>query len=347
MGLAGGWIEVASIVLPPGEVVVSMRPVRVFANSPDSEIERLRAELRGRWRQAARAVMVLLSVQGLPAGADSPTWLPSGPPSSRPFQAPPRRRTVTPGPILPALPRPHPPGSATASGSPSSPRQQDGLRGEVPLMRVFSAQPSSEPSGHLSVHWALRRLMPLRAGGLLTSLSLYGRRLLLTYVDSNALTSEKYGELLASSPARAWTACASIWSRVFVLSAPGWRRYTQISEKILDAYSLAMHRSIGISAPLSVESLLSAFEAFDIEDDGSAEWSYTIDLIEMLSAAIGGENVSACLETALRVYPTETFNALTRAYAIADGKPISYAEAKTRVADDVTWRRTLDLISAL
>ena len=28
-------------------------------------------------------------------------------------------------------------------------RQQDGLRGEVPLVRAFSAQPSSEPSGHL------------------------------------------------------------------------------------------------------------------------------------------------------------------------------------------------------
>jgi transposase InsO family protein len=26
--------------------------------------------------------------------------------------------------------------------------QQDGLRGEVPLLRAFSAQPSSEPSGH-------------------------------------------------------------------------------------------------------------------------------------------------------------------------------------------------------
>ena len=34
--------------------------------------------------------------------------------------------------------------------------QQDGLRGEVPLVRAFSAQPSSEPSGHLSMHWALR-----------------------------------------------------------------------------------------------------------------------------------------------------------------------------------------------
>src|SRR5262249_24938329 len=44
-----------------------MRPVCVFANGPSSEIEQVRASLEGRWRQAARAVMVLLSLQGLPA----------------------------------------------------------------------------------------------------------------------------------------------------------------------------------------------------------------------------------------------------------------------------------------
>ena len=42
-----------------------MRPVSVFANSPGGEIERLEADLRGRWREAARAVMVLLSLHGL------------------------------------------------------------------------------------------------------------------------------------------------------------------------------------------------------------------------------------------------------------------------------------------
>ena len=51
---------------PAGEVVISMRPVSVFAKGPESEIEQLRAELRGRWRQAARAVMVLLSLHELP-----------------------------------------------------------------------------------------------------------------------------------------------------------------------------------------------------------------------------------------------------------------------------------------
>src|SRR5437868_3955185 len=66
ISLAGGWIEVASNVHPPGEVVVSMRPVSVFAKGPGSEIEQLRAQLQGRWRQAGRAVMILLSLHGLP-----------------------------------------------------------------------------------------------------------------------------------------------------------------------------------------------------------------------------------------------------------------------------------------
>jgi hypothetical protein len=43
-----------------------MRPVSMFANGPGGEIEQLEANLHGRWRQAARAVMVLLSARGLP-----------------------------------------------------------------------------------------------------------------------------------------------------------------------------------------------------------------------------------------------------------------------------------------
>ena len=43
-----------------------MRPVSVSANGSGSEIEQLQAALRGRWRQATRAVMILLSAHGLP-----------------------------------------------------------------------------------------------------------------------------------------------------------------------------------------------------------------------------------------------------------------------------------------
>ena len=44
-----------------------MRPVSVFANGSGSEIEKLRAGLRGPWQQAERAVMVLLSLHELTA----------------------------------------------------------------------------------------------------------------------------------------------------------------------------------------------------------------------------------------------------------------------------------------
>jgi hypothetical protein len=54
-------------IQPAGEVVISMRPVSVFAKGPASEIEQLEAALRGPWRQAGRAVMVLLSLHELPA----------------------------------------------------------------------------------------------------------------------------------------------------------------------------------------------------------------------------------------------------------------------------------------
>jgi len=44
-----------------------MRPVSVFAKGPGNEIEQLRGDLHGRWRQATRAVMVLMSLHGLAA----------------------------------------------------------------------------------------------------------------------------------------------------------------------------------------------------------------------------------------------------------------------------------------
>jgi len=44
-----------------------MRPVSVFAKGPADEIGQLQAGLRGPWRQAGRAVMVLLSLHELPA----------------------------------------------------------------------------------------------------------------------------------------------------------------------------------------------------------------------------------------------------------------------------------------
>lgn len=114
-----------------------------------------------------------------------------------------------------------------------------------------------------------------------------------------------------------------------------------------DAFSLAMQRSIGVSTIPSAETFLSAFDAFDIEDDGSPEWNYMIDLIEMISAPISSKDVSMCLEIAVRVYLAGTFNMLARASAVVDGRPISYAEAESRLIGDPEWERSVNFVRAL
>jgi hypothetical protein len=77
------------------------------------------------------------------------------------------------------------------------------------------------------------------------------------------------------------------------------------------------------------------------------EWNYMIDLMEMLSGAIKGQDVSFCLETTLRVYLEGRFNLLARSYALAGGRPISYVDAKQRAAADVEWGKEIDFIKSL
>jgi hypothetical protein len=114
-----------------------------------------------------------------------------------------------------------------------------------------------------------------------------------------------------------------------------------------DAFSAAVQRSVGVDALTSVNRLLSALEAFDVEDDGSDEWSYMIDLIEMISPVIQGASISVCVETALRVYLETMFNHRARVYGDAAGRPISVAEAKERMADDPEWGKVIDFVGSL
>jgi hypothetical protein len=91
ISLAGGWIEVGYIVHPPGEVVVSMRPVSVFANGTGSEIEKLQASLSGQWRQATREGWCYCRCTGYRRLGSLSCWIASsnGAPLIRPVQ---RRR---------------------------------------------------------------------------------------------------------------------------------------------------------------------------------------------------------------------------------------------------------------
>jgi hypothetical protein len=92
---------------------------------------------------------------------------------------------------------------------------------------------------------------------------------------------------------------------------------------------------------------LIALEGFDIEDDGSTECQLVVDLIAMISAAIGGQDIGVSPQTALRSYLEGMRNVLGNIYALEAGKPISYEETMRRLATDGRWGKAVDFVQAL
>jgi hypothetical protein len=128
---------------------------------------------------------------------------------------------------------------------------------------------------------------------------------------------------------------------------PGWVRDPELFETMRTAFSLVMQRSTGVGVPPSTEQILSAFEAFGLEDDGSTEWNYMLDLIGMITPVLSNQDVGTCLDAALRFYLDGAFNMRARVYAVANGKPISVTEVRQRIADDPEWERAVNFIIAL
>jgi hypothetical protein len=170
---------------------------------------------------------------------------------------------------------------------------------------------------------------------------------LLTSVDIKAVASEKLAELLAEASARSWAACAAIWSRVFVLSGPGWERAPETAGAMGEAFSLAMQRAAGMGDFVPNVRLVAELEAFDVADDGSAEWQYMIYLMGMVQMAVRGKDLSDCLSHALQMYLEMSFHMIGRTYGAAVGRPLSWKEAKEVVAADDDWARTVDFVRAL
>ena len=170
---------------------------------------------------------------------------------------------------------------------------------------------------------------------------------MLTSVDKKAITSEKADELLAAPPERSWAACAAIWSRVFVLAGPGWKKAPKTTGAMREAFSLAMQRAAGIGDFVPDERLVAELEAFDVADDGSAEWQYMIDLMTMVQMAVRGKDLSDCLRRALQTYLEMSFHIISRTYAAAAGRPLGLTEAKEMIAADADWARVVAFVRAL
>ncbi|MGH7869818.1 MAG: hypothetical protein ACREP9_19845, partial [Candidatus Dormibacteraceae bacterium] len=124
-------------------------------------------------------------------------------------------------------------------------------------------------------------------------------------------------------------------------------RWPTFFDTAREGFSLAMLRCSRPDRFSRSELIVSKFEAFDIEDDGSAEWEFVVDLIAMLEPAVEGRDVGACLEVALRTYLQGMKNVLSNNYAIANGGIISHDVAMKQLAVDPEWARAVDFINAL
>lgn len=169
----------------------------------------------------------------------------------------------------------------------------------------------------------------------------------MTTPSIGGLVDQKSHDLLARSESYTWIACAMIWARVFVLGVSGWQRWPEYLDLVQQAFPLAMLRSAeaGLSSP--PEALLARLRDFNIEDDGSAEWQFVIDLIVMLTAALEGQDAAVVLRTTLRTYLEGMVNVLHNAYPEAAGGVISVAAARELLAADPEWARIVEFIRAL
>jgi hypothetical protein len=160
------------------------------------------------------------------------------------------------------------------------------------------------------------------------------------------MVDQKAGELAGRPPAEAWAALASLWARLFVLAGSGWSRWPALRASVEAGFVGALERARS-GARSSAPALLGPLEAFSVEDDGTAEWQYAIDLVAMLADALRGTELDQCVRNALTWYLEGTFNILANELSDVRGRPVSQTEASAHVGQNDRWHRAVQRIASL
>lgn len=165
--------------------------------------------------------------------------------------------------------------------------------------------------------------------------------------EMTAVVDEKTRELLHRPTTDAWAACAAVWGRTLVLATPGWVKWPGWMANVEKALVEAVHVGIGASQPASRARQIFVLGSFEIEDDGSPEWQYVLDLTAMLLEPLQHDDLGASVRTTLLTYLEGTFNVLSLDLSLSLRRPISDAEAREILADDPTWIRTVAFVRSL
>jgi hypothetical protein len=166
-----------------------------------------------------------------------------------------------------------------------------------------------------------------------------------TSVDVGSLAEDKTSELMSRPAVDGWAACASVWARLFVLATPGWAKWPELHAVVSSALSLALARSTGLALPAA--DVVAQLGELEVEDDGSPEWQYVIDIVVMLQTALYDDDLENAVRTTVLTYLEETFTLLSNDLASRAGRPISLTDAEARLAEDERWRRAVDFVRSL
>jgi hypothetical protein len=167
-------------------------------------------------------------------------------------------------------------------------------------------------------------------------------------IDIGDIVDTTATRLKERSTADAWTACASVWARLWVHVGPAWSRWPDARDHVLEALSLALCRAAAApTTTSSTELALIQLEGIDVEDDGSPECQFVVDLVAALSDVLRGEPVEQCVRTSLAAFLEGAFNALANDLAKSSGRSISQAEASMRLRQDETWMRAVKFVRSL
>lgn len=139
-----------------------------------------------------------------------------------------------------------------------------------------------------------------------------------------------------------------IWSRWWVLASDGWSRWPHAAEQVFNGLQAGLVRAgwpSGGTTP--VEVALLGLESLDVEDDGSPEWQYLIDLAASLNDALRGADPAVAVESTIRAYLEGTFNVLANTIATRSDRSVSQAMAEAEISASAEWKEALALTMTL
>jgi hypothetical protein len=165
--------------------------------------------------------------------------------------------------------------------------------------------------------------------------------------DIEAIVEHVSNRVLRRSPTDAWAACATIWARLYVLVGSGWQQWPELEQTVREALSAALSLAVGIRDGSSVELVRIHLEGADIDDDGTPECQFAVDLVTSLSVALSEEPLEVSLAVAIRTYLEGVFNEIVNRRATMSGQSVSQAQATEALQYDEDWLRAVAMVHAL